>query len=216
MKVLPKLAASADASPSRDNFAYVDTVLVANSAVIVELTALKQPKPLRIILTTERPHKVYACGNFTEILGLGNSVEILSQVLTAQEELAVGIKPSGTVCIKHGNREWADCTQVNPMVGYNVVFDMENISVLSMIGLTNGEDHIEESPVIPSEDTSKNRGHNLPECIVCCDDSRDVVFIPCFHVAVCSSCSSRLMRMLPPKCPCCRETVNQVQKLYMA
>ena len=43
----------------------------------------------------------------------------------------------------------------------------------------------------------------LDECMVCSDQRRDVLFLPCGHITVCSGCSPRVK-----KCLLCKEFVD--------
>lgn len=48
----------------------------------------------------------------------------------------------------------------------------------------------------------------LDECIVCSDQKRDVLFVPCGHITVCSQCSVRVK-----KCLLCKEFVDDRRKI---
>ena len=47
----------------------------------------------------------------------------------------------------------------------------------------------------------------LEECMVCSDQSRDVLFLPCGHITVCHQCSARVK-----KCLLCKEFVDDRKK----
>ena len=51
-------------------------------------------------------------------------------------------------------------------------------------------------------------GTALDECLVCSDQKRDVLFVPCGHVTVCHACSDRVK-----KCLLCREFVDDRRKV---
>ena len=55
-------------------------------------------------------------------------------------------------------------------------------------------------------DVDENEG--LDECMVCSDMKRDMLFVPCGHVATCSLCSPRVK-----KCLMCKETVQARTKV---
>lgn len=44
-------------------------------------------------------------------------------------------------------------------------------------------------------------------CLICCVNKRNIVF-NCFHVAVCSACTSTMLSTLEIKCPVCRKRVS--------
>lgn len=47
----------------------------------------------------------------------------------------------------------------------------------------------------------------LDECMVCSDQNREVLFLPCGHVTVCLQCSARIK-----KCLLCKEFVDDRRK----
>ena len=51
----------------------------------------------------------------------------------------------------------------------------------------------------------KKDNENLDECLVCSDQKRDVLFLPCTHVAVCHGCSDRVK-----KCLICKEYIGKL------
>ena len=58
----------------------------------------------------------------------------------------------------------------------------------------------------PSGGNEKKKDiENLDECLVCSDQKRDVLFLPCTHVAVCSGCSDRVK-----KCLICKEYIGKL------
>ena len=48
----------------------------------------------------------------------------------------------------------------------------------------------------------------LDECLVCSDQKRDMLFVPCGHIAVCHACSDKVK-----KCLMCREFVDDRRKV---
>ena len=57
-------------------------------------------------------------------------------------------------------------------------------------------------------DEAKKKEQALDECLVCSDQKRDTLFLPCAHVAVCSGCSDRVK-----KCLICKEYVDERKKV---
>ena len=53
----------------------------------------------------------------------------------------------------------------------------------------------------------KKENENLDECLVCSDQKRDVLFLPCTHVAVCHGCSDRVK-----KCLICKEYIGKITR----
>jgi hypothetical protein len=54
------------------------------------------------------------------------------------------------------------------------------------------------------------------ECVVCWEASRQVVLIPCGHVALCRRCADHLMATPEPLCPVCRRGVSFAQAFFVA
>ena len=48
--------------------------------------------------------------------------------------------------------------------------------------------------------------HIFAECIICCDQPKDTVLLPCGHLASCETCTRALLAS-KPLCPCCRKTI---------
>ena len=57
-------------------------------------------------------------------------------------------------------------------------------------------------------DEAKKKEQALDECLVCSDQKRDTLFLPCAHVACCSGCSDRVK-----KCLVCKEYVDERKKV---
>lgn len=47
------------------------------------------------------------------------------------------------------------------------------------------------------------------ECLICFDESRDTIFLPCGHLGVCTRCAARVTR-----CPVCKATIVQRITVY--
>lgn len=69
------------------------------------------------------------------------------------------------------------------------------------------------------EGSIENEGHNDRECIMCLKDEVSVVFLPCAHQIVCSSCSDNFFNTNDGSkviCPCCRSLVQQRIRIFGA
>jgi E3 ubiquitin-protein ligase MUL1 len=57
--------------------------------------------------------------------------------------------------------------------------------------------------------TSFEQSSRNAECVVCYEQSRSVVFLPCAHLCSCIPCS-----LLLTDCPVCRTPIEKVLRVY--
>ena len=50
------------------------------------------------------------------------------------------------------------------------------------------------------------------KCIVCMEEEREALFLPCGHLVCCRKCAGKTKR----KCPICRKSVHAQQRVYLA
>ena len=48
------------------------------------------------------------------------------------------------------------------------------------------------------------------DCVICMDERKSVVLLPCKHMCVCSACAEQLTRVKSACCPVCRTVVADV------
>lgn len=58
--------------------------------------------------------------------------------------------------------------------------------------------------------------NNDRECLICMKDEVSVVFLPCAHQVVCTSCSDSFMGGGKATCPCCRVPIQQRIRVFGA
>lgn len=58
--------------------------------------------------------------------------------------------------------------------------------------------------------TTPEDDKSLDECMVCSDQKRDILFVPCGHITICSQCSVRVK-----KCLLCKEFVDDRRKVTL-
>lgn len=63
--------------------------------------------------------------------------------------------------------------------------------------------------LLPTFGTSDTASEDVSECSVCLSNPKDVVFIPCRHVAVCRECNNMVT-----KCPLCRLNVRSYTVIH--
>jgi len=61
----------------------------------------------------------------------------------------------------------------------------------------------------------KTKGEELEsECVICMDDPRDTLILPCRHLAVCAECAEKI-RYQQSSCPICRKPFKALLKLHI-
>lgn len=211
-------AISHDPFPSRGNFVFIQTLLKPDSALIVELTALKRKGPVQIVLTLKEAPHVYSCGSLLRLCDTTYSLMIETETAKSGDELAVLMTRGGDLYISHNNRSWIKRVHLDPDLEYHLIFDMQLVSVLSILGMTTGVGDIGENQAVGSPETPRlgSQDDGPRECIICLENARNVAIKPCFHIALCESCARTLHGSDEPKCPVCRVLIGGIQKIYFA
>jgi len=52
-------------------------------------------------------------------------------------------------------------------------------------------------------------------CLVCMDERKQHVMVPCMHVCVCEACAMRLLEAQTPLCPVCRTPVEKTSRVFI-
>lgn len=68
----------------------------------------------------------------------------------------------------------------------------------------------------PPEPSAPQGGGGGSECVVCMDSSVSALLLPCGHLCTCHQCARQLMERGQPLCPLCRESVDDVVRVYAA
>uniref|UniRef100_A0A6B2LQ64 RING-type domain-containing protein n=1 Tax=Arcella intermedia TaxID=1963864 RepID=A0A6B2LQ64_9EUKA len=55
---------------------------------------------------------------------------------------------------------------------------------------------------------------NKSYCVICLDEKREHVLVPCGHLCICSSCSGPFSKTQPHICPVCRAPFTATYKVY--
>lgn len=215
--VRPHLAMNRTVSPTEQSFAIVETPLKANSTIIVEILELKGIGPLGIVLTIESAEEVLSYGSLLDLCENTYSVMMECKNAKSGDELAIRMSPKGVINISLSNRRWISRMHVDPSLEYHIVFSMANISVLSMVGMATAPESVQcNANAVVAQKPSKPRGAGLSECVICFENARDVVVIPCYHFVLCAGCAHSLRRSTEAKCPLCRGGITAVRKIYMS
>ena len=71
---------------------------------------------------------------------------------------------------------------------------------------------LREASETVSHEVTRRREADATEartCVVCLENDRDVVFMPCFHMVSCWACGLRVS-----ECPTCRAPIDQKRRVY--
>jgi len=83
----------------------------------------------------------------------------------------------------------------------------------------NDEEQVPETKTTAQTSNLSEGGHGdheverSCECVICYDGPKDMLLLPCAHIATCQSCTSEIMRTTK-LCPVCRTRVSQVLRTY--
>jgi len=69
---------------------------------------------------------------------------------------------------------------------------------------------LNDTTSIPSEQPPERKNG---ECIICFDGPKNMLMLPCAHIATCSSCATEIMKR-SRQCPVCRTKVSQVLRTF--
>lgn len=217
VRVRSNTAVSCESTQTRGNFAFIEAPLKPGAAVVVELTALKRRSPVPIVLTSKDAHHAYSCDSLARLCETTYSIRIESEIPEAEDELAVRISTDGAVYISHDGRTWMERARVDTALEYHVVFDMEHIYVLYLMGIATGLGGFKENEVVlPSVPSERSPQRDSSSCVICLEKPRNVVILPCFHVALCDDCVRSLQKSTEAECPVCRLRITGVEPFYSA
>lgn len=58
---------------------------------------------------------------------------------------------------------------------------------------------------------------NMVNCLICYDNIRDTILVPCMHIATCQKCTDRIMASeATSQCPLCRRHVDRAPPIYLS
>ena len=60
------------------------------------------------------------------------------------------------------------------------------------------------------EQEGRSNADDLKECIICMENARSCVFVPCGHAVTCLSCAEEYVMAGTNKCPVCQQCVIRV------
>lgn len=50
------------------------------------------------------------------------------------------------------------------------------------------------------------------KCVICIENPKNIIFVPCYHMALCSTCYDKLEKK---SCPVCRKRINDTVKIFI-
>ena len=126
------------------------------------------------------------------------------------ESMTDGIAPN-TEDNEQRTFAWAATTAAARIVERCVESDMARESQ------QNSSQHIDRShqgievdvPTMPASTEYKAQDANSFECVVCMDEEKTHVILPCGHYCVCAKCLATLTQ-----CPVCRKEIQQTVRCY--
>lgn len=203
--------------------AVTSTVLRAGQALIVKLCDLHRSLPFSMALSAVTAPEVYAFGSIEDLCDDTYSVLFKSGVVTQGEEIAIVISEQGAVHVSHAGRKWLKGVHIDPSVEFRVVFDMQTIKKLAIVGVTNQlqapADAADTAAAPAPAQCMKGGGDNLErpatDCVICLENPRDTLIKPCLHFVLCGNCARSLMNGASKECPMCRKPIQDTQRIYM-
>lgn len=57
---------------------------------------------------------------------------------------------------------------------------------------------------------------DVKQCMICCENQKDALMVPCGHVSTCMACAQLQMSRHGGECPICRTKITQLVKAYIA
>jgi len=81
-----------------------------------------------------------------------------------------------------------------------------DISVTENMAVTGSTNIIENN-----DNEEKKNMEDFTECVICMDNPKQALMMPCLHVSSCMNCSVAL-----DKCPICRENIDSIKKIYIS
>ncbi|CAA0841012.1 RING/U-box superfamily protein [Striga hermonthica] len=82
--------------------------------------------------------------------------------------------------------------------------------VVTIYGTNDNNEHVESGS---SSCSSSEDFYDGKICVICYDDQRNCLFIPCGHCVTCRKCAHRIVKEESKSCPICRGTIYKVRKL---
>mmetsp|Transcript_107920 Transcript_107920/g.207512 ORF Transcript_107920/g.207512 Transcript_107920/m.207512 type:complete len:335 (+) Transcript_107920:2-1006(+) len=67
-----------------------------------------------------------------------------------------------------------------------------------------------------SRESLRSESQEATECIVCMDELRNTVLVPCGHLALCNACAKNIASSRRPLCPVCNAAVDDLCLVYNA
>ena len=63
------------------------------------------------------------------------------------------------------------------------------------------------------------------DCLLCCDNAKNIVFLPCGHIVACKTCTIDSLdielgkvlnqRRSPRSCPVCKQTIKEAREVFI-
>ena len=108
------------------------------AALIAQFTVLESTKHTWIVLTIKNSNHVYSCSTFGELRNSIFHQMMVSEISETAGELYVKISSNSKFNASNNNRGWRTRSGVDTDNQYHVIYDVEQISVLSLMEVATG------------------------------------------------------------------------------
>eukprot|EP00026_Physarum_polycephalum_P021205 Phypoly_transcript_24300.p1 GENE.Phypoly_transcript_24300~~Phypoly_transcript_24300.p1 ORF type:complete len:171 (+),score=52.84 Phypoly_transcript_24300:70-513(+) len=71
------------------------------------------------------------------------------------------------------------------------------------------------APPVSEASSSALNASGSKVCVVCMERPKEVVFLPCGHVATCQACAAHVIDSGHPNCVMCRAPIQSTTKIFM-
>lgn len=184
------------------NFSAITNDIVSSSYFVTSSSSLSSSSSTSVPIPTRRTRRFITASSYGDLqqqrrrrrstnlsIGVGNSNTVNESESDINASVTATTAVVGTDDISNGPTSDTRHSMSNS----------ENVNTLSMYSVTN-------TNVRERYETKKEKkdeeifDRNI--CLVCCDDEREFLFLPCRHLITCNNCCAKLKQ-----CPLCRQNI---------
>lgn len=109
------------------------------------------------------------------------------------------------------NPQQSNIVRVPQLASNQARVEQNNLNEVKQNDQSNKPSKVEQHKPSDKSEESEQRNQIKVECLICFDQPRNIVLIPCGHICVCSNCSGDLKI-----CPMCREIIKIKQPFFVS